>query len=108
MSKRVDDKVAIVMGGGQTPGEDIGNGRAAAVILAGEGAKVVVADLNLESAEETAEMIRSEGREATAAGTDATDEAAVKDLIGETVSRYGRLDILHNNVGAGALLPGDA
>ena len=54
MEGRVAGKVAIVVGGGQTPGETIGNGRATAIVLAREGAKVVVADRNLKSAEEEA------------------------------------------------------
>ena len=61
MAGRVANKVAIVVGGGQTPGETIGNGRATALVLAREGAKVVVADRDLASAEETVGLIRQEG-----------------------------------------------
>ena len=52
MPGRVEGKIALVVGGGQTPGETIGNGRATAVVLAREGAKVVVADRDIERAEE--------------------------------------------------------
>lgn len=107
MAGRVAGKVAIVVGGGQTPGETIGNGRATALLLAREGALVLVADRDLASAEETAGLIHEEGGEAQAVATDATDEEAVRSLIATAVARFGRLDILHNNVGASIAL-GDA
>lgn len=107
MAGRVEGKVAIVVGGGQTPGETIGNGRATAILLAREGARVVVADWRLESAEDTVRKIRGEGGNATAVATDATSEASVRELITCTLTRYGKLDILHNNVGASIAL-GDA
>jgi NAD(P)-dependent dehydrogenase (short-subunit alcohol dehydrogenase family) len=107
MAGRVADKVAIVVGGGQTPGETIGNGRATALLLAREGARVVVADRHVTSAEDTAHMIRVEGGQAFAYAADVTDEEQVKGLIGTTVERYGYLHILHNNVGASIAL-GDA
>jgi NAD(P)-dependent dehydrogenase (short-subunit alcohol dehydrogenase family) len=104
---RVADKVAIVVGGGQTPGETIGNGRATALLLAREGAQVVVADRSLASAEDTVAMIREKGGDAAALEVDVTQEDSVKRLIAETVQRYRTLDILHNNVGASIAL-GDA
>jgi NAD(P)-dependent dehydrogenase (short-subunit alcohol dehydrogenase family) len=107
MPGRVAGKVAIVVGGGQTPGASIGNGRATAILLAREGAKVVVADRNLASAEETVRAIQQEGGDATAFQADATREAEVKALVAATVARYGTLDILHTNVGASITL-GDA
>ena len=107
MAGRVQDKIAIVVGGGQTPGETIGNGRATAILLAREGARVVVADRNLASAEETASLIRGEGHEATAVEADVTDEDAVRRLVAASLELYGRLDILHNNVGVSVAL-GDA
>jgi NAD(P)-dependent dehydrogenase (short-subunit alcohol dehydrogenase family) len=100
---RVAGKVALVVGGGQTPGETIGNGRATAIVLAREGARVLVVDRSLESAEETVGIIRGEGFEAFAFEADATDEESVTALVG----RLDRLDILHNNVGASLAL-GDA
>lgn len=107
MAKRVEGKAAIVVGGGQTPGETIGNGRATAIVLAREGARVIVADLRLDSAQETVDMIRGEGGEAWAVAADVTDEGSARGLIVAGVERFGRLDILHNNVGASLAL-GDA
>jgi NAD(P)-dependent dehydrogenase (short-subunit alcohol dehydrogenase family) len=107
MAGRVADKVAIVVGGGQTPGETIGNGRATALLLAREGARVVVADRHVDSADDTCRMIRAEGGEASAYQADATDDDQVEALIATTVARYGYLHILHNNVGASIAL-GDA
>jgi len=107
MPGRVADKIAVVVGGGQTPGETIGNGRAVAVLLAREGARVVVADRSLASAEETVAMIVAEGGEAVACAADVTDEDAVKQLMRAAVEHYGYIHILHNNVGASIAL-GDA
>jgi NAD(P)-dependent dehydrogenase (short-subunit alcohol dehydrogenase family) len=107
MARRVDGKAAIVVGGGQTKGETIGNGRATAVVLAREGARVLVVDRDLNSAEETAEMIRQEGGAAWAAEADITDEEANRRLVATALERLGRIDILHNNVGASLAL-GDA
>src|SRR6185369_7123267 len=100
MARRVEGKAAIVVGGGQTKGETIGNGRATAVVLAREGARVLVVDRDLNSAEETAEMIRQEGGAAWAAEADITDEEANRRLVATALERLGRIDILHNNVGA--------
>jgi len=107
MARRVEGKAAIVVGGGQTPGETIGNGRATALVLAREGARVVVADRRLDSAQDTVEMIRGEGGEAWAVEADVTSEDAVRRLVAASLERLGRLDILHNNVGASIAL-GDA
>ena len=107
MAKRVDGKAAIVVGGGQTAGETVGNGRATALVLARQGARVIVADRRLESAGETVEMIRREGGEAWEIEADITNETAVQRLVAASLERLGRLDILHNNVGASIAL-GDA
>ncbi len=107
MAGRVEGKVAIVVGGGQTPGETVGNGRATAMRLAQEGAKVVVADRDLASAEETVKMIAAEGGIASAVKADAIVDSDVRDMVAATIDRYGKLDILHNNVGASISL-GDA
>lgn len=107
MAGRVAGKVAVLMGGGQTPGETIGNGRATAILLAREGARVVVADRDLRSAQDTVDMVHAEGGEAAAEQVDATNEAQVRALLNGVAARYGALDILHNNVGASLAL-GDA
>jgi NAD(P)-dependent dehydrogenase (short-subunit alcohol dehydrogenase family) len=107
MGERVKDKIAVVFGGGQTPGETIGNGRATAMLLAREGAKVVVVDRDLNAAQETATLIKDEGGDALALAADVRHEAAVQGAISSSLSTYGRIDILHNNVGASLAL-GDA
>lgn len=99
---RLDGKVAIIVGGGQTPGDAVGNGRATALLFAREGARVLVADRILRSAEETCAMIASEGGTAAAIEVDVTREDDCRRMIEECDKRYGRLDILHNNVGIGA------
>jgi NAD(P)-dependent dehydrogenase (short-subunit alcohol dehydrogenase family) len=107
MARRVEGKAAIVVGGGQTKGETIGNGRATAIVLAREGARVIVADRRLDSAQETVDMIRAEGGQAWPFEADVTDENAVRRLVAAALQQLGRLDILHNNVGASLAL-GDA
>jgi NAD(P)-dependent dehydrogenase (short-subunit alcohol dehydrogenase family) len=107
MAGRVEGKVGLVMGGGQTPGETIGNGRATAILLAREGARILVVDADLGRAEETASAIREEGGEADATAADVRDEAEVRAAIERCVERFGRVDLLHNNVGASIAL-GDA
>jgi NAD(P)-dependent dehydrogenase (short-subunit alcohol dehydrogenase family) len=107
MARRVEGKAAIVVGGGQTPGQTIGNGRATAVVLAREGARVCVADRDLASAQATVDMIAGEGGEAWAFQADITSEDAGARLVAGALARFGRLDILHNNVGASLAL-GDA
>lgn len=91
-------KVAIVTGGGAAEG-GIGNGRAAAILLAREGARVLVVDRDLRLAEETVEMIRKEGGEAEAFAADVTREEECAALVKAAVDRWGRLDVLDNNVG---------
>ena len=107
MAGRVAGKIAVVVGGGQAPGATIGNGRATAIVLAREGAKVVVADRDLSSAKDTVDMIVEAGGDAIAEQVDATDENSVAKLIKGVAESYGAIDILHNNVGASIAL-GDA
>ncbi|MET0325699.1 MAG: SDR family NAD(P)-dependent oxidoreductase [Ilumatobacteraceae bacterium] len=101
MAGRLDGRVAVVVGGGQTPGETIGNGRATALTFAREGARVVVVDREIGSAEETVAMIRDAGGEATAHAADITDRLSCASIPAVATSTYGALDILHNNVGIG-------
>jgi NAD(P)-dependent dehydrogenase (short-subunit alcohol dehydrogenase family) len=94
-------KVALISGGGAAD-EGIGNGRAAAILLARAGAKVLVADRDLKSAERTVEMIATEGGVAAAHAGDVTQEVDCKALVDAAVDRWGRLDFLDNNVGIGS------
>jgi len=78
---RLENKIAIVVGGGQSPGETMGNGRATAVLFAREGAKVLVGDNRPESAEETARVNPAEGGTAEAVAVDITDEASIQTMV---------------------------
>src|SRR5689334_16705512 len=98
---RLKDKVAIVVGAGQTPGDTIGNGRATAILFAREGARVMLVDCNEESAVETQAMIRAEGGECRTFKADVTRAADCQAFVQAAVETYGRVDILHNNVGIG-------
>jgi NAD(P)-dependent dehydrogenase (short-subunit alcohol dehydrogenase family) len=98
---RLKDKVAIVTGAGTLrPG--MGNGKATAILFAREGAKVVAVDRSLDAAEETVKIIENEGGEAMAVRADVTEESDARNLVEATISRYGKLDILFNNVGIGS------
>ncbi|KMO12783.1 SDR family NAD(P)-dependent oxidoreductase [Methylobacterium platani] len=98
MSTRLLKKVAIVFGAGSA-GTGWGNGKAVAVAFAREGAKVICVDRLLAAAEETAQIIAEEGNEAAALGADVTDYEAVAGAVAAGEARFGRIDILHNNVG---------
>jgi NAD(P)-dependent dehydrogenase (short-subunit alcohol dehydrogenase family) len=98
---RLEGKVAIVAGAGQTPGETIGNGRATAILFAREGAKVLLADRNLASAEETQAMIEKEGGTARAFEADVAREADCEAMVAACRDTFGRIDVLQNNVGIG-------
>ncbi|HEX6245499.1 MAG TPA: SDR family oxidoreductase [Polyangiales bacterium] len=98
---RLRDKVAVVVGGGQAPGEGLGNGRAAALLFAREGARVLVADRNLESARATCDLIAGEGGTAEAQQVDITRDGECQALMEACVARWQRIDVLHNNVGIG-------
>jgi NAD(P)-dependent dehydrogenase (short-subunit alcohol dehydrogenase family) len=104
---RLQDRIAMVVGAGQSPGETMGNGRATAMVFARHGAQVVAVDRDLASARETVAIIADEGGKAIALQADVTDEAAIKAAVDECLGRHGRLDILHNNVGV-SIAGGDA
>ncbi|MDP9429503.1 MAG: SDR family oxidoreductase [Actinomycetota bacterium] len=102
-------KVAIVAGGGSRSA-GIGTGRASAILFARHGARVLVVDRNVGAAEETAAAISEEGGEAAAFEAELTASPACADMVEHAVARWGRLDILHNNVGiegAGTVLDVD-
>ena len=94
-------KVAIVAGGGAA-GEGIGNGRAAAILLARAGVSVFVVDRDVALAERSVAMIAGEGGNAVAHGADLTEEAQCRAMVAACVERFGRLDFLDNNVGIGS------
>ena len=96
---RLANKVAIVIGAGQSPGEGVGNGRATVLRFAQEGASVMCADHRLDSAEETAALARAEGADAAAHFADVTKESTLAASIRATHAKWGRVDILHYNVG---------
>ncbi|MEW6443009.1 MAG: SDR family NAD(P)-dependent oxidoreductase [bacterium] len=99
MGDRLKNKVAIVVGAGSTPGETLGNGRAAAIVFAREGASVLLVDRRLDSAEETRSMIEAEGGRSAVFAGDVSQAADCRRMAETCVALYGRIDILHNNVG---------
>jgi NAD(P)-dependent dehydrogenase (short-subunit alcohol dehydrogenase family) len=104
---RLKDRIAIVVGAGQSPGEGMGNGRATALTFAREGARVLCVDHHLDSAQETVDMIAAKGGTAAAFKADVTNNAELKAMVEDAKARWGRIDILHNNVGV-SLAGGDA
>ena len=101
MDKRLDEKIAIIIGAGQQPGDTIGNGRAISILFSREGAKVMLVDKNLDRAKETKSMIDKEGGESFVFKADITKEDNCQRLATKCVEIYGRIDILVNNVGIG-------
>ncbi|MGB7289056.1 MAG: SDR family NAD(P)-dependent oxidoreductase, partial [Candidatus Macondimonas sp.] len=93
MSGELLNRAGLVTGAGG------GIGRAAALVMAREGARVMVADVDVEGGEETVALIRAQGGEAEFHRTDVTDAAAVDALVAVTVERFGRLDWAVNNAG---------
>jgi NAD(P)-dependent dehydrogenase (short-subunit alcohol dehydrogenase family) len=98
MSGRLAGKVAIVTGAGSS-GPELGNGKATAILFAREGATVLCADAAEDRARETAEAITTEGGVACAFRADVCRAADCESMVDAAVERYGRLDVLHNNVG---------
>jgi NAD(P)-dependent dehydrogenase (short-subunit alcohol dehydrogenase family) len=105
MKGRLEGKIAIVVGAGQTPGDTIGNGRAISVLFARERAKVMLIDCRPDSAMETKSMIDKEGGESFVFGADVTREEDCRRFAEKCLETYGRIDILVNVVGIGT---GDA
>ena len=97
----LDGKVAIVTGGGARD-DGIGNGRAAALLLADAGVRVLVVDRWVSAAERTVEMITGNGGVAVAFDADVTVEADCKAMVAKVLELWGRLDVLDNNVGVGS------
>ncbi|NQT05211.1 MAG: SDR family NAD(P)-dependent oxidoreductase, partial [Dehalococcoidia bacterium] len=100
MGDRLKGKVAIVTGAGSVlPG--MGNGKATAVVFAREGARVMAVDYNLEAAEETKKMIDQKGGECITFQADVSKASDCQKMVETCVQKFGRIDILHNNVGIG-------
>jgi NAD(P)-dependent dehydrogenase (short-subunit alcohol dehydrogenase family) len=98
MVDRLKGKTAIVFGAGSS-GPGWGNGKAAAVAFAREGAQVACIDLAEKAAVETADIIKGEKGVAIAVAANVTQSQSVEDAVAQTIARFGRIDILHNNVG---------
>ena len=119
---RLKDKIAIVVGAGQSPGEGMGNGRATVLRFAQEGATVLAVDNNLASAEETAAIARQDARERASGArqdarqsggevvafeADVAKETSLAAMVEAARQRFGRIDVLHYNVGV-SIAGGDA
>ncbi len=101
---RLKDKIAVIIGAGQGPGEGLGNGRATALRFVQEGARVLAVDHNFASAQETAKLA---GADCIAFEADVTKEQTLAAAIQAAHGRWGKVDILHYNVGV-SLAGGDA
>ena len=98
MGGRLRGKVAIVTGAG-TRGIGVGNGKACALLFAREGARIIAADIDLGAAQATAEQIRQEGGECVPVQADVSLMDDCRRMVDECIARFGKLDVLHNNVG---------
>ena len=98
MSGRLQDRVAIVVGAGSI-GPGLGNGKAAAILYAREGANVFAVDINGDAAEETRQLIADEGNTCIAHTADGANADAVRAMVDACMAAFGRIDILHNNLG---------
>ena len=99
MGQRLEQKVALVFGAGSSSAHQTSNGQACALAYAGEGARVVVVDLEIERAQKTCARVEEEGGRAVAVEADVTRSSEVKAAIEEAIEVYEHIDILHNNVG---------
>ena len=101
MSGRLLDKIAVIVGAGQQPGETIGNGRATAVRFAEEGARLILVDRDADALSETHREVTEAGAIAANLVVDITDDDAPDTIIAAALDAFGRIDVLHNNVGIG-------
>ncbi len=99
MGDRLQGKIAIVTGAGSSPGEGIGNGKAAAIVYAREGAVVMLVDIRVEAAEETKQRIEKEGGKCFVFGANVVQSQDCSAMVEQCLKTYGQIDILHNNVG---------
>lgn len=101
MTKRLKNKVAIITGAGSI-GAGWGNGRAAATLFAEAGARIIAVDIDRRSMEETKANLDTLNADFVLEQCDVTNSASIADLVRRVVARYGRIDILVNNVGGSA------
>jgi NAD(P)-dependent dehydrogenase (short-subunit alcohol dehydrogenase family) len=104
-SGRLTGKVIVVVGAGQQPGQTIGNGRATSIRFAQEGAELILVDRDPDALAATVADVESEAAHAASVVVDITADDAPDRIVQAALDRYGRVDVLHNNVGIGA---GDA
>lgn len=97
--RRLEDRVAVIVGAGQSPGSTVGNGRATAVVFARAGARLVLVDRDEESLEVTVEEARSQGAEVLPIVADITSDDGPSSLVAAAKAAFGQIDVLHNNVG---------
>jgi len=102
MNRRLEGRTALVIGAG-AKGDGMGNGRATAILFARHGARVFAVDRDTDALEGTLSAIRAENGEVAGHVCDAADEAAVREMTGLCQRHYGRLDIVHHNIGINAL-----
>jgi NAD(P)-dependent dehydrogenase (short-subunit alcohol dehydrogenase family) len=102
MAQRFEGRVVVVCGAGAV-GPGWGNGKAAAVQYARDGATVAAIDIVLDAAQETVDIIRSEGGHAEAWRCDVTQREQIASIVAAIHARFGRIDVLHNNVGLPAM-----
>jgi NAD(P)-dependent dehydrogenase (short-subunit alcohol dehydrogenase family) len=105
MGDRMRGKVIIVTGAGSI-GPGIGNGKAASILYAREGARVLLVDRDLAAAQETARAIQTEGGQAVAHVCDVTSSGECRQMVDACLETFGAVDVLHNNVGI--IIPGGA
>jgi NAD(P)-dependent dehydrogenase (short-subunit alcohol dehydrogenase family) len=98
MTDRLKGKVAIVTGAGSS-GPGVGNGRASAVLMAREGASVLLVDLEAQRAQETLALIDAEGGKGSTFAADVSKQTDCQAMVQAALARYGRVDVLLNNVG---------
>jgi NAD(P)-dependent dehydrogenase (short-subunit alcohol dehydrogenase family) len=101
-SPRLEGKVAIVTGAGSRVDDGVGTGRAASVLFAREGARVLLVDIDPAAAEVTGSMIRDEGGTAEVFAADVTNSEDCRAMVERAVGLWGRLDVLDNNLGIGS------
>ena len=102
---RLADKVCVIVGAGQQAGQTIGNGRATSIRFAQEGARLLLVDRDGDALHQTANDVASFGIDAEILQVDITADDGPDRIIGAAIDAYGRIDVLHNNVGIGT---GDA